>query len=832
MPIGLRAADAPLIQRLVNGDMKLLMRLGALLQEGLTVSEPALQALVAGGHTALLTDRRLKGFTHGATAAVDFAALASEHGADDLLLTESVDGVRVIALADEVGNPLWAALLPAPVALVETAEEVPSGLTAVVATLAPSIRAPVEGLLAARADDQRAAALEQLRYAMPPLSVVCELMPMLLADGADIVRERAIALLMASGAHIAVIDCIRALQRGDDSDLIRHSDALSRLPQAQQELLVAALLAHLARGQASPGVVCVARALAPLFATHATLERLFNLLLPRSLSLIELVRALQAHNRGRIDSILARQLGMDAEQDAHLIILLASPEAPPAGHPIAVEALLDRGISLLLSPGSAPRERMSLASAVRRLDSFLPQRTLASRLAAREPEFAKAFDTSVYWLLAELCRDGAVDAATGELLAGACQRILRDGSGPHIVSLLEQQLPALVPASPAARLALVEPVVETVARFHDDRSHDVVIACVLALGPAALPGLWASLEDHPRQEVRLLCAELVPELLLAGGTVDELHHGIDRLLQILGRITETTERAALVTAAARAAVAPSVTSEPDLHTRVLSATNGLGDHGMEALGHLAASPACPPVLRDDLLQRMLRTLQEEVPDSPMATLIDPANQEVTYLLDDALTRHTDTIPRVLRALERIGSAPTVPVATQRLVLERLCRQWKRVSSWATVWGPGNIRELGETIARLGERADCPAPQRVLAAESLLSGANQLSIARALARVFLAGDGTYLATLAGRASARLVQLASEDYYADDERPDLVEILVDYLAIPQLGKEDASLRRRLVNLISTMHTSATTRARLRLRFVREELEPELRAKVSWA
>ena len=67
-----------------------------------------------------------------------------------------------------------------------------------------------EGLLLASADDQRAAALEQLRYAAPPLEVVSELMPMLLADAADLVRERAINLLVASGAHVTVIDLIRA----------------------------------------------------------------------------------------------------------------------------------------------------------------------------------------------------------------------------------------------------------------------------------------------------------------------------------------------------------------------------------------------------------------------------------------------------------------------------------------------------------------------------------------------------------------------------------------------------------------------------------------------
>lgn len=817
---GLRAADAPIIQRLVGGDLKLLLRLGALLQDRLAVSEAALQTLVAEGKTGLLTDKRLK--TADDTL---FASLCAEHAADDLTLATADDGVRVIALADEVGNPFAPANEPTP-------EAVPEGINAVVATLAPSLRTPVEGLLAARADDQRAAALEQLRYAMPPLSVVCELMPMLLADGADIVRERAIALLVASGAHITVVDAIRALQRGDEAALLRQADPISRLPAAQQELILSATLAQLSRGQATPGLVALARALAPMLARHRTLDRLIELLLPRRLSLIDLVRALQEHDRSRVDALLARNLGFDVEQDAQLIILLAAPDAPGADNPVSVAALLERGLTLLLAPEQAPRERMALAAALRRLDGFLPVRTLAAACAAREALIGKAFDTSIYWLLAELCRDGVVDAETGEKLAGTCRRLLRDATGPHLISLLEQQLPALLPASPAARLALVEPTVETVARFHDDRSKDVVVTCVVALGPAALPALWASLSDHPRPEVRMLCAELVPELTVRAEDPAVLRDSAERLLGLLTRTVDTDERAALAIAAARICVSPLLAADSGLHSRVLSATGGLGDHGTEALGYLAASPACDPGLRDDLLTRMLHALSEDVPDAPVETSTDAASQEVTYLLDDALTRHTDTLPRVMRALERIGAAEGLPQELPRLVMERLCRQWRLVSTWKVVWGPGNIRELGETIARLAERPACPPPQRVLAAESLLTGANQLAIARSLARVFLAGEGTYLATLAGRAAARLVQLASEDYYADDERPDLVEVLVDFLAVPSLGKDEGTLRRRIVNTVSTMHGSITARARLRLRFLRDEMAPELASRIEWA
>lgn len=809
-----------MIQKMVGGDLTLLMRLGALLQDRVAVTEPALQHLVAGSHHAFLIDRRL----HTSTDA-DLIAVSAAHGVQNLVFATAEDGFRVLALADEIGNPLLAALAPA--AVVET-----TGLPAVVASLAPNIRMPVEELIAARADDQRAAALEQLRYAMPPLTVVSELMPMLLADGAEIVRERAIALLVAAGAHVGVVDTIRALQRGDEAALLRQAETLGRLTRPQQELAISATMAQLGRGQATPGLVAIARALSPLLAHHPSLERLIEQLLPRRLSLIDLVRALQDHDRGRIDAILARNLGHDAEQDAQLIVLLAAPTAPSAEHPLAIPALLERGLTLLLAPEAAPRERMALAAALRRLDSYLPVRQLGTMTAAREHALGRAFDTSIYWMLSELCRDGAIDAESGEILAGTCRRLLRDAGGPHLVAMLEQQLPALLPASQAARQALVEPTIETVARFHDDRSRDVVLACVLALGGSAIPGLWTAISDHPRPEVRLLCAELIPELTMRIGGEAPLREACERLLGLMARTVETNERVALASAAARIVVNPLLVHDADLHARIMSAASALGEHGLEAVGYLAASAACPAQVRQDLLQRMFHSLAEDVPDSPAETSTDPANQEVTYLLDDALSRHTDALPRVLRALEQVGGSDGVPGELRASVMAHLCRQWKRVSTWQVVWGPGNIRELGETIARLGQRPDCPPPQRVQAAEALLAGAAQLSIARAICRVFLAGNGPYLATLAGRAAARLVQLASEDYYADDERGELVEVLVDLLTIAELGKEDAALRRRLASLITTMHDNISSRTRLRLRYLRSELAPELAAKLDWA
>src|SRR5690349_14931733 len=111
---GLRVTDSVVLQRLCGADMKLFLRVGALLQAKLAFTEPALEAIVgseAGKKLAL--DRRLR------DAVPDqFASLASEAQAAELglvLVDErggAEPGWRVIALEDELGNPLLAAREP------------------------------------------------------------------------------------------------------------------------------------------------------------------------------------------------------------------------------------------------------------------------------------------------------------------------------------------------------------------------------------------------------------------------------------------------------------------------------------------------------------------------------------------------------------------------------------------------------------------------------------------------------------------------------------------------------------------------------------------------
>ena len=109
--------------------------------------------------------------------------------------------------------------------------------------------------------------------------------------------------------------------------------------------------------------------------------------------------------------------------------------------------------------------------------------------------------------------------------------------------------------------------------------------------------------------------------------------------------------------------------------------------------------------------------------------------------------------------------------------------------------------------------------------------SQLSIARGLARVFVAGDGPYLSELAGKASESLIQLAADKYYAEDEWPDLVETLIDFLVIPHLGPQGDSHRRRLVNLVQAYRVHCSSRARAKLRALLPDLNADLRDRLDW-
>ena len=175
MVLGLRASDAPTINECCGGDRRLLLRLGNLLQQDLAITEMVLRELPhQNGLRDLLLDKQLGTLVSDE----DLERLAGQHGLSDfeLILTSDSEG-RVLALADEVDNPLLAALSQdQQVANPPIDGEQMHSMSDLLPTLTPQLRTPIEHLMQAQADEHRAAALEQLRYQAPPLEVVGQLM--------------------------------------------------------------------------------------------------------------------------------------------------------------------------------------------------------------------------------------------------------------------------------------------------------------------------------------------------------------------------------------------------------------------------------------------------------------------------------------------------------------------------------------------------------------------------------------------------------------------------------------------------------------------------------
>jgi hypothetical protein len=96
-----------------------------------------------------------------------------------------------------------------------------------------------------------------------------------------------------------------------------------------------------------------------------------------------------------------------------------------------------------------------------------------------------------------------------------------------------------------------------------------------------------------------------------------------------------------------------------------------------------------------------------------------------------------------------------------------------------------------------------------------------------------GEGPYLARLAGRIAEDLVRLAARgSEFGEDDREELTEVLTDFLAVPALGPDADNVRRRLVGILATLRDHVSSRARARLRFLCNDLPPELASRLDWA
>ena len=818
MPQGLRAADAPRIQELCKGDKRLLMRIGALLEKRLSVSEAVLEEIEYSTEIRkLLMDRQLAEANDE-----QLADLLSKHQCEDIgLLISAVDDEwRCLHLEDELNNifatneaenedeqaqQAWAA----------------NSVSNLLPSLNPAVRTPVEGLLSAKGDDQRAAAIEQLRYAAPSLNVVSELLPMILADGADIVRERGISLLTASGASPVVTDLIRAMHNEDHKTLQRLCKHVSRLGSDQKELIFAALIANATRGTISNTSIAISCEMAEVIASHRGLERFLELLLLHGgeFGLVKFIRLLQEHNADGVDQILQAFSGQSDNTDAKILIFLAHPKAQFS------EEMMRRGVAFLISDQDEPKDRMGLANALRRMNTA----TLLGQLLAEEAKHLHhTRDSTVFWLLAELSREQLIAENDANLIAEEIRLILRRADGPHTVAILDQQLPALIPCDEQQRERMVEPLAELLAKFRDDRSQDQINNTLHLIGKTGLEPLWRVITAHPKNNVRVACAAVLPGLFQERDDASALE-AIERLRQASTDIHNEYDRGQFLLSAAK--MLQHCSDGAELSQTIDRDCQSIGPQSIDAQAHLVASAHLGPDRRMDIVNYILQLISAELPDGESEESVDPATDEITYVLDTNLSMHTDLVPRALESLEIICRSEHLPQQLLRRISMALIAQWRKVSRWEIIWGPANIHQLAKTLSEIASHTAFPDSLRIQIAEALAPRANQIRIADYLIRVFSSSRSQRIADIAVRALKRIMKDCNDNQYAEDEYGDLVHILARYLLLKQLHEKHSNLLTQISHTIGIYQAQCTHRTRELLLQNKDKLQADVADRLDW-
>ncbi|TVR15247.1 MAG: hypothetical protein EA401_03115 [Planctomycetota bacterium] len=837
MAIGLRIEDAPRLQTLLAADQRLLLRVGALLQNKWACSAMVLESVgEVDGLRALLMDRQL------ADCSVEAAeALIEQHcGANSGLQAIHEDSSWCsVVFSDEVNNPLMAAAaaLAKDGSDPDTPSQSNSGLPQVenlLPDLAPTVRPVVEALLAANSDEQRAAAVEQLRYVTPPHALLEALMPLFLGDGAQLVRDAARRLLKHRGTRPVVIRIVDALHDGDQRELDNCLHDLGDLPTHDAQLLIAALTSAVDLEVGSSAILAIAEALAKDLVISPQLPRFFELALGKAsgLSLLGLTRNLQELDLARMQEVLYSLLGRGREQDTRLIGLIVGP----GDH--LNDALLQQALDLLLSSGPEPLERMGLAAALGRAGNA---ETIVAAFLTRVPELERLRDSAALWLIGEWTRQGRYAPDQAEVLLPAIISLYEQGSGPQVNTMLEQRLPASLPLPQARRGDAIVPLGELAARTRAPRNRDLITAIIRQLCPGHPDPCWQLIEEHPHSAPRLSALLALPHALAEADHL-QIHEAIQRLLTLLARDLghtpsrqeqERIEQGLVMHCAARLSQLPGCDNGHDDYTTISKAAEALGPYGWPALGLLVAGPYCPPQQRSALINRFLNEVEHEISDAHTKQIATHGDDNPTFIFDRSLASHTHFMPDVLEALERIARSPHTPAPLLRHIIDRLSEHFLAVAEWKVIWAPGNILQLAGLLSRLASNPTFPQHLRRRVVKALTTRVSQPEMAGHLARVLSADSDGELAAQAAQAAHTIISLHADDRYLDDERSELAAAVIDFLHIPDFGDDDTLIRQRLAVLLSNIRRHIREHLRQRLQaLVESDRGKDLRKRLRWA
>jgi hypothetical protein len=344
----------------------------------------------------------------------------------------------------------------------------------------------------------------------------------------------------------------------------------------------------------------------------------------------------------------------------------------------------------------------------------------------------------------------------------------------------------------------------------------MVSGSILGLGGPAWEATLDTVLNGTRIETVEVACDLLGLLVERWGDAPEVSGGVaDALGKMLPLLDSSHHPAkgavyrAVGRVAAHRAVSPETSAEVRRLLMERARTSSSTYDIIEGLGYLASGDSISEPDRMELCHVLVGFLELDLPKLSGRTRM--VAEELVIEFGRETTAYTDLIPRLLGAMERVISRPSVSPALWRYIVDVLRKLFGRVARYEVVWAPASMLGLARALGVAAASPNADSRLREELTEVLLLKATVTPVVQVLGRVCMTEHTPRMNALAGQVFGRLAgMLESGEELEVSERREILRSMAGLLERERIGEdedEDRRARRRILD-----HLSAGARSRI--------------------
>jgi len=821
---------------------RLMVRVGALLKQGLEVTPTLLEAARPGTplENFLLDATLLEKATELSAEIV--RQLAAKHVPEqsDAFAVQSAEGGRsVLCFAEELEvEEGWDRPEPAEAGTAQAAPlaQVTAGA---LAARGPALRqgdaemfsrAEIDRLrlklVTAAADAERIEALRILAHVPLPGMEKAETIFLGLEDKNAHVRAEAASLLFVLGIEADVHEALQALCDAKEDARLRAAERLiKRMAGGVKDLelgatAVCALAALKAEssprltpllqdllGACAPALVKAPPRLAELLraslgkiaavsTSGASLTAAVNVLTPAQ----RLFKKLAQAAPGLVLPMLKEELtkGTDPAVEAFLLRLLLdfSPPRDPAE-----PELLGLCAKFLARDAKEGRESRAIGMAlVQRGEAAL------GPIVDAFPDSTSASQKYFLHLLDDICRYRQPSPEARERAASVVLRAMESGARGLRMIAMHCRFPTSMELSESTREKVARAFLGSLQDFGFPTDLEIAEEGLARMGLPAIRPLTERLSPEFTMPQRIQAARILGQLALqVKPPKGEMQRTTATITDILRRmqalLAEKTfqGRGTLYAAMGKLTASPAATkAAADVVARTLlqaaGDAAGLDSTGaLEGLTYLAASRRADPQLIATVTGLLRRTMDEVRTDVVAREIVVDGEKVIEIAHGEDLV---EKLPVALEGFARIACSTSCPPAFAKEIVRDLAARWRKIVSGELVWGPGNAMLAVRALQDIGMHAGLDSNLRMDILKALAPRVAQIPVMQAMSRILQADDSPATAPAALSFGQNVLARRKPDgRYDSEDRPDILAALARVAARKSLGVSDEKSREKV-------------------------------------